>query len=286
MLKTVFAGVVRDCAAHLPKVLDNIDRMASIFEDSAFVFVENDSVDATRSLLATWGLSKRNFTLLSCPGLGGLPVRTVRLETARNVYLEFVKTASSLEPFDFLCVMDMDDIGTRPIELADFQAALAFMSSTADCAGIFANQLGSYYDMWALRHRDYCPGDVWYEVLEYAQVHGVSDEEAFARTFRRRIRSFDRDAAPIEVESAFGGLGVYRLSYVRSNTNPYLGSRVRLLRRPGAEPVIYRMQQCEHVHFHQGLRHLGGRLFIWPGLINAATGRLSFQSSGCRRMIF
>ena len=286
MAKVVFAGVVRDCAAHLPAVLSNVERLATLFDEAAYVFVENDSVDATRQMLQSWGTPRPNFSLLNLAGLGRLAIRTLRLEFARNVYLEFIRGDPAFSGFDRLCVLDMDEVGTYPIDVQEFSAALTFMQQTPHCAAIFANQLGPYYDVWALRHPEYCPEDVWYEVLTWARRHGTSDQEAFNQTFARRIRSFARDTPPVEVDSAFGGLGIYNLDYVRRGGNPYLGSRVRVLRE-GGRLSTFRMQQCEHVHFHSGIRQLGGRLFLFSGLINCVTAaKVTFPASAYRQLCF
>ena len=271
MRKAIFAGVLRDCAPHLTAVLGYLDRLSSLFDEAAYVFVENDSVDATKQMLKAWGERRPHFSLFNLDGLGRTQIRTLRLEFARNVYLEYVRSDPVLAGFDHLCVLDMDDIGAHPIDLRKFGAALEFMRATEQCAGVFPNRMGPYYDWWALRHSEICPDDVWYEILSWVQRNGASDEEAFERTFARRIRAFDRNLAPIEVDSAFGGLGIYSMNYVRRGPNPYLGSRVRVLRNQDGQVVTVRMQQCEHVHFHAGLRQLGGRLFILPGLINGAT---------------
>jgi hypothetical protein len=282
----VFAGAARDCAGHLPAVFANLERLAAVCERAAFVFVENDSADGTGELLRRFAAEHGGVTLFDLAGLGQLPVRALRLEFARNAYLEYVRTEASLVGFDYLCVMDMDDMGAYPLEVARFRAALVFLERTDRCAGVFANQQGPYYDLWALRHPDYCPDDAWYEVMLWARQHNCSDEEAFAQTFARRIRCFDPGSAAVEVDSAFGGLGVYRLDCVRRNANPYLGSRVRVL-RDGARLAAFRMQQCEHVHFHAGLRQLGLRLFILPDLINAVTAAgVSFPPSAYRRLCF
>lgn len=271
MRKVVFAGVLRDCAPHLGAVFGNLERLSTLFDEAAYVFVENDSLDATKQMLAAWGERRRNFSLFNLDGLGRTPVRTLRLEFARNVYLEYVRGDPMFADFDHLCVLDMDEIGAYPLDLREFAAALDFMRHTERCAAVFPNRLGPYYDWWALRHATFCPDDVWYEVLSWAQRNGATDEEAFERTFARRIRSFDQTMAPIEVDSAFGGLGIYCMSYVKNSPNPYLGSRVHVLRNKDGQVVTVRMQQCEHVHFHAGLRHLGGRLFILPRLINGIT---------------
>lgn len=289
MAKVVFAGLARDCAQHLPAVLANLDRLAGTAAEAAFVFVENDSQDSTNAIVRRWGADRSNFTLFDLAGLGGIPIRTLRLEYARNVYLEFVRGEPALSDFDVLCVVDMDDVGARPLDVGQFQVALDYLSASPDRAAVFANQIGTYYDMWAFRHPEYCPEDVWFEVLESAHIHGGSDQEAFDRTFAPRVVSFDPAAPPFEVDSAFGGLGLYRLDWVRRAPNPYLGSRIRVLCGPGAQRSVLRMQQCEHVHFNQGLRLIGGRLAVMPGLVNGVRPNPAdtrFPASAYRGMPF
>lgn len=289
MRRVVVAGLARDCAEHLPAVLANLDRLAGAVDETAYVFVENDSQDDTKAILREWGSGRPHFTLFDLAGLGAIPIRTLRLEYARNVYLEFVRGDPALADFDVLCVLDMDDVAVRPLDGEQFRAALAYLSAEPDRAGVFANPIGTYNDMWALRHPEHCPEDVWFEVLESVHLHGGSDEDAFDRTFGRRIVSFDPALPPFDVDSAFGGLGLYRLDWVRRAPNPYLGSRIRVLRQPGGAPAVLRMQQCEHVHFNHGLRQIGGRLFVIPALVNTvmpSPADVRFPASAYRSLPF
>jgi glycosyltransferase involved in cell wall biosynthesis len=284
--RLIFAGCARDCAQWLPAVLANIDRLSTLFAETAIVIVENDSTDGTPERLRQWGRNRRNFHLLQLDGLGAEPARTVRLEIARNAYIAAIGGRSHLAKFDYLCVVDLDEVNARPIDPAGVAEGLARLRSD-EAAGVFANQLGAYYDLWALRHATHAPGDVWEEVLDYALTHKVSDEVAFAKTFGRRRFSIPPDSAPVEVASAFGGFGIYKLSHVLRNPNPYLGSRVKLL--PGGSPGqirIARWQQCEHVHFHAGIGHLGGKLLIIPAMINLDATGVAFPPGAYRSLLF
>ena len=89
----------------------------------------------------------------------------------------------------------------------------------------------------------------------------------------------------MEVHSAFGGLGIYRMAAVIANPNPYLGEKVKAAEQDGQFHFV-RWQTCEHVHFHQGLRSQGGHLFVLPWLINLETGVLDFPPSAWRSMVF
>jgi len=187
--------------------------------------------------------------------------RTVRIAAARNSYLAF--TRQHFADFDYLIVMDMDKVNSSPLDGDVLERAIEFLDIDEDRAAVFGNNLGTYYDMWAFRHPAICPDDVWAELYDYAIDHDVSDEEAFAQTYARRIFTIPVDESPIEVNSAFGGLGIYKLSYIRKNLEPYasVGHRKNSAGKYGWET-------CEHVHFHSGLRAQGGRLYVLPYLIN------------------
>ena len=283
--RVVIAGCARNCAGFLPAVLSNIEAVAGLFSQAAFVFFENDSTDQTHEILSDWGRDRPNFHILSVDGLASSePVRTKRLEVARNTIIEFVRIRE-LAAFDHLVLFDLDDVNSAPLDLGAVKRSVDFLSQTPDAAAVFANQLGTYYDMWALRHPELCPGDVWEDVFDWVVRHGASDEEAYAATFGRRVLSLPVGGQPLEVDSAFGGLGIYKMSFIARNPNPYLGYRMKLIDQNGATNLL-RWQVCEHVHFHRGLRSLGGRLFVLPWLINAHTGAMNFPPSAWRSMIF
>src|ERR1017187_5636311 len=205
--RAVFAGCVKNCAQHLPAVLRNIERIATLFSESAFVFVENDSTDGTKQILSNWGSGRTNFTRLPLDGLDQAePIRTRRIEFARNAYYQMIRSGN-LASFDYLIVLDFDEVNAQEIDLAVFRRALSFLDATPDTAAVFANQPEAYYDLWALRHHKLCPADIWVEVFEYARAHAVSHETACGEIFTRRAFSLPASDAPLEVDSAFGGLG-------------------------------------------------------------------------------
>lgn len=285
-LSIVFVGTARDSAAHLPTVLKNLDGLCSLGRPCGFVFCENDSTDGTKSILTDWGRARSGFELIQIDGLGRLPQRTLRLEMARNVIVERIRTMPSLREADYVVAMDCDEANTMEFDLAQFSRAMAWIGGRPDVAGIFPNQTpGPYYDLWALRHPTWCPGDVWEEVLDYQTVHRCDDASAYAATFARRIFALAPSAEPLEVQSAFGGLGIYRMSFFLKNPNPYLGQKIKAIHASDGRRIV-RWQQCEHVHFHAGLGHIGGRLFVLPFLINGNTGSYRFVQSWHRRLVF
>jgi hypothetical protein len=275
--KIIFIGLAQNCAQFLPAVFKNIENMATLASEAAFLFLENDSTDNTKALLNQWGSGRPNFTLLNFDGLNNLGVRTVKLEILRNTYVECLRHHKNFKDYDLVVLIDMDDVAIWPIDLNELSKALNFIQSDPHVAGVFANQLGTYYDIWALRHKTFCPGDAWEEVIDFKNAHPeASNEEAFNQTFKKRIHSFSPTEKPIEVDSAFGGLGIYQMSYILKNPNPYLGYTLKSMPSNDGVFKVSRRQYCEHVHFNAGIRAQGGKLFIMPSLVNREVRNMSF----------
>ena len=211
--KAIFSGCVRNCESWLSKVLANIEKYSSYFLESHFIFIENDSTDRTKDILKKWYKNK-NCSSRSLDGLKKIPRRGLRLETARNTYLKIIKESNSLKKFDYLIVMDFDDASIFEIEKNNLIRSIEFLNSDKNIAGVFANQRGTYYDMWTLRHKTICPGDAWEEVLDYSIKNKVSDQIAYENTLKKRKFDLKQNELPLEVDSAFGGFGIYKMEYV------------------------------------------------------------------------
>lgn len=280
----VFVGLARDCASMLLGVLDNVRRMASLFEKTAFVFGENDSRDTTRELLRGFADARANAHVLVFDGIDKrLPQRTRRLAFIRNRCLSFIRTNERLRSFDRLVMLDMDGVNAQPLSLDAFSRALCFLDKGAARAGVFANSRGFYYDLWALREPARCPGDVWEETWDYATAHGVDDNTAFNATFAKRVFGLSETAEPIEVTSAFGGLGIYKMSAALPAT--YRGEKRKEIMENGKRRQV-RWQVCEHVSFNRDIVDRGGRLFILPYLCNRTTTELDINSASHRFLAF
>ena len=284
--KILFVGAAQNCANYLPAVLRNIENIAACSSEVGFVFIENDSTDSTVEIIKDWGAKQENFYFINLDGLNAIPIRTLRLEIARNAYVETIKFYKKLHSFDYVAVIDMDDDGAYPIDTNMVLSGIKFLETSSTKAAIFSNQRGVYCDMWALRHFDICPIDPWEEVLDYAVKYECPDDMAFAKTFAKRIFSVEESSAPIEVESAFGGFGIYKMKYILQNQNSYLGSKLKIIPREDGTLGYHRWQVCEHVHFHAGIRNQGGEMFIYPGLINRESFDITFPANAFREMLF
>lgn len=246
----VFIGLTRNCAHALRRILGRIAAFADDLEDWGYVFLESDSTDDTLPILKSFDAEHRRGIVEGLPPLQKtMPKRTERIAYLRNRALDLVWRDPRLGAFDFAIVMDMDDAN----EIFPRDALLDHMRGwPEDRAAVFANQSEVYYDIWAFRHPDLSPDDSWERVRN--RPFGMSKKQAKTAFIARRQAPLPRDAGLIEVDSAFGGLGLYRLPAIRDCRYVGLDEQGNLL--------------CEHVAFHRQVRQKGYRLFIDTAMIN------------------
>jgi hypothetical protein len=270
----------------LPFVLGNLERMGAVFARSAFLFLENGSTDATRAILERWCVGRPDARVLSPESSdASSPQRTVRLAALRNQLVAAV--GARFADFDLLVIADCDDVNATPImNMTGFSRAVDFLRADESHAAVFANTLGVYYDMWALRHPERCPNDVWEATMDHALASGVSDEKAAADIYAPRVFLLPPGAPPLEVESAFGGLGIYRMAQVLANPAPYQGYKIKAVPAPDGGVREIGWQCCEHVAFNAGLHAQKGRLFVLPWLVIGDLEEVTIPQSAWRQMAF
>lgn len=252
--RAVVVGCARDSGAHLPAVLKNCERLASAYDHAEFVFVENDSRDQTKTLLKDWLAAGRSGKLLDLDGLAGQKLkRTARIAAARNAYLDEIRNGR-LSEFDHLVILDMDNVNAGPIDAGAFRAAIDFLDSAPERAGVFANAEPLYYDIWALRQDRWCPRDCWTEITQ--RPWWMSKSAAAYRYIYSRQLKLPMALPPLRVSSAFGGLGVYKLSFALDQCYSGFGADGEMA--------------CEHVAFNEAICKNGGKLYIFPQLQNRA----------------
>lgn len=289
-MRALITGCAQNCAPWLPAVLANVERLRALCSSSRVLLLENDSSDATVELIRDYGHSQPGVWALGFPGLNGrLPAKTVRLAHLRNTALAWLEAHGGWESIDVLVVLDLDGVNAAPWTLEAVRGALAWWQAQPAAAGLFANQRGPYYDLWALRHRQLCPDDVWAAMLKmHGQRPDLSDAQLLAHVYEPRQFELASDRPPLEVDSAFGGLAFYSAAWLARTQARYCGEQPLRWQGPQGERWL-RMQCCEHVALHRQLRCAGGRLWIHPGLINwdtrsAAAAGMTPNPSGWRHL--
>lgn len=244
-------GVVRNCSPHLRGDVERLRSALKSFANVRWLMIESDSEDDSVAILAQLAGEVPSFRFISLGRLQErMPLRTQRIAHCRNVYIEEIKQDPEYAECAYVIVSDFDGVNTL---IGEREILSCWQRQDWDVCT--ANQRGPYYDIWALRHDDWCPNDCWRQRRFLRRFDGDDDATLRAAVYAKMI-TIPPDEDWIEVDSAFGGLAIYRRQAIIQGR--YVG-----VTRSGE-------QTCEHVAFHQDLKRNDCRIFINPKLINAA----------------
>lgn len=256
-------GLARNCAVGLKATLPRIGRFYDTFDKINVCLITNDSNDDTDLVLFNWTKNRGDAQVMQLDGLAkNIPARSPRVAACRNMGVGVLKNELRRGArFDYFVVLDLDGLNEHLVDEPHFSAALRDVPQ--DWGGVFANQRGRYYDIWALRHRDWCPGDCWQDVRSYRRSpvnwlrHGGQKgarRAALQHFVVERQKVIPPRTPPIDVASAFGGFGIYKVEALAEAS--YVGLA------PNGREI------CEHVSFNKAVKDNGYGLYISPALLN------------------
>lgn len=258
----LIVGLARNCANGLESTLPRLKNFKNTFSNVDFRIITNDSTDNTENLLDNWELQESNIKIIKHSNMATNAIkRTARIAICRNIYLEELRQLKNKQNIDYLLVLDLDGLNSTLIDEPVFTELIENIPN--NWGGIFANSRGNYYDIWALRHDEWCPGDCFKESRNYRhnliniiKNGGIrkNNKKAFKKFITNRQINIPTDNKIINVLSAFNGFGIYKTEFLKNAS--YIG-----LDSHGNEI-------CEHVHFNQCVRNNGGKLYIIPKLLN------------------
>lgn len=241
--KIIILGLVRNLENSLYDNVVSISMISKYCSNISFFLYENDSIDNTVNILKKCKLEIQNFNYLSDtlnlkffnhqtlePKLDLKSIeRTLNLAKHRNVCLSYVRDNS--DKFDFVIVMDMDfekfsldgilnSFGWFSENYAD-----TLVGTSLQFKNLFSSEQKNLwnYDCWAYR------GSWWEDLQKYSNNYGY-DPMLWFGFWQLPIGS-----KPIQVNSAFGGIGIYK-------TQHYIN-------------VEYEGYDCEHVCLHKNLKN-------------------------------
>ncbi len=238
-----FVGCARNCIASLKSTIELIHVLGSNFGSFSLHVFENDSTDGTKEYLL--GCEEQGLLKLSSTtGLDEIfPLRAQRLAYARNILHQTLLSESP----DFFCVCDLDGIVGDRIE--DVHDAFVANFGFSDCwDAVFPVHRARYYDLWALRHEALMPDDFNLLMLNAPRV---MDEAEMLKFYANSAANIDFTSLRgwLEVQSAFGGIGIYKTEMFRHSSYSGMHSGLEI---------------CEHVPFHQTAKDYGAKLYINP----------------------
>ena len=246
--KIVVCSTIKDEERNLKKFFSILDSITENFKDYYLIFVLSDCKDNSRSLCKNY-LKNRNGYILT-KNFKKQFNRIKRLEICRNEYLNFINNKKNIKTFNYLLVMDADNVNNK-ITYNRIKNSLKKKEWNA----LFANQSIFYYDIFALRIKG---------LIEYNFIEKIKNKFEIYRSqnlplkklFQKYLVRFFflnkiKKKRYIEVISAFGGLAIYRLDKILNFK--YNSQNGKL---------------CEHVGFNKTLHKKYGKLYIDKDLIN------------------
>lgn len=242
-------GIVRDIEKSIEKDIVRISAAFSDFLEINWFLVESGSSDKSEEKLKNLSREIPNFKFVSISIRNDVS-RTEKMADARNEYLRFLRSDNNLTKYKYVVMADFNNLNKKLT-----YGAVQTCFKRDDWDVVTANQSGRYYDAWALRHPLWSPNDCWEQHAFYRKYLRFP-ESAITFSMRSRMLRIPRNSEWIEVDSAFGGLAIYKSSVLKSQS-VYSGVT------PDGKRV------CEHVPFHSALKLNGARIFINPALINA-----------------
>jgi hypothetical protein len=277
-------GVTRNCAPHLPRVLENIATIGALFSHFHIIIAVSDDSPADQAILREHTLSASgHLTVIMVPRDPAKP-RTVNIARARNAALttlcELASTghlhpsvstpisAPAPAPAHYI-MMDCDDVCAQPINLATFMAA--YNRRREWDAITFAPT--PYYDLWALSSPPF--------VFSYSNFSG--GWRAYMAHITRLLGKTPKGEI-VHVWSAFCGFGIYKWamsegmydgrwkmdyipSPILSRNITAMGGPIRRAPHPSL-PFGEPDADCEHRRFHlTAVFKRGARIGIFNGAL-------------------
>jgi len=249
--KFLIGGIVRNCGNTLKDDVLFLQNAVIEYPDKHWFLVESDSEDNTVEVLRELETIVDNFRYISYGSLRKrIPARINRIVFCRNKYLEEFENDPEYKDADYVIMADFDGMNNC-VTAKSIQSCW----EKDDWTVVTANQWGPYYDIFALRHPIWSPNNCWESQQFLAQLGLSEGDSKFVSVYSRMIQ-IPEAGEWIEVDSAFGGLAMYRADAIR-------GLRYQMI----DDTLAYEV--CEHVPFHQLIKNQGGRIFINPRMINA-----------------
>ncbi|MBU3604747.1 hypothetical protein [Polynucleobacter sp. AP-Kaivos-20-H2] len=256
MLKSIsqsnilIAGPARNIGEFVAQNIQALLDACINFKSAKALVIESDSSDNTIDVLDALKQSNKQFNYISLGILAKkMPKRTERLAFARNRVLDEVVNNPEYANVDFIAMADLDGIN-RHISAEKIEACWN-LKEPWDV--VTANQPDRYYDIWTLRHPVWSPDDCLSQRSKLEKV--IGKEAANTLAVKAKQVSLDPSQGMIEVDSAFGGLGIYKRSAFEAGR--YIG-----LDADGNEV-------SDHISFHRDLKRAGYRIYINCALVNS-----------------
>mgnify|MGYP000847664722 CR=1 FL=1 len=244
--KIVICAVIKNEAKNIKNFFYLIKKISNFFLDYHVIIVESDSTDETYKIT---GNIMKNFKgkLIKTKTNINWP-RTKKISHCRNIYLKLISSNKKIHKFDYVLVIDADNVNNQ-LHLKSLITTLKDLPK--NWIGVFPNQKFIYYDLYALRIKKLFDFDCFEKMI--SSLNLLSPNQSYFKNIFKNyfiLNKFKKRF--IKVESAFGGLGIYKLKYVLNKRYSSLNGKY-----------------CEHVFFNKSLYKKNNFLYIDKKFFNS-----------------
>ena len=183
----------------------------------------------------------------------------------RNAYVRAIREDPAFTNSELIVVVDLDGSNSSITE-SSFRRAL---SSAFQWDALAANQLGKYRDIESLRHEYWSPNNCMSEFLWLKSF--INENQAWGNAVKSRMLRIPTHKFPISVDSAFGGLCIYKRWIFEQFDYSSDGQ--------------YGESENSHVTLNRKAKEVGARIFIHPELINSSERHLHFLQKEFARQL-
>jgi hypothetical protein len=249
-------GPVKNCAPYLNKVLENIDKIGSLFDDYIILIYYDKSSDNTLEILKKY--QNKNHKLKIFINLKPISnFRTHNIASARNFCLNFIRNNKELYPF--FIMMDFDDVNCKEVNVNILEKYL----KREDWDGLSFNTSPAYYDIWGL--------SIWPFCFSYNHFNNNGKYHTIIQNYITGKLNNLKPGELLSCISSFNGFSIYK---THKFLNTYYDGRVRLDLFPKkyiqthaliqqSKTIVYKdyghikgkYEDCEHRAFHQMARN-------------------------------
>lgn len=261
-------GPVKNCGPYLKKVLQNIEKISSLFDDYKILLYYDNSTDNTLEILKEYqkSNSKMQFYVNKNPIS---KFRTHNIAIARNFCLNFIK--NNKEQFPFFIMMDFDDVNCKEVNIEPLRKNLM----REDWDALSFNTSPRYYDIWALSIYPYC--------FSYNHFKNNVQNYTIIQNYVTTLLNNLPPGKLLPCISAFNGFSIYK---THKFLNTYYDGRIRKDLIPRQNIVAHmkatnsqllyknyvtvdgRYEDCEHRAFHiQARQNSAARIMISSEII-------------------
>jgi hypothetical protein len=193
-------GPAKNCGPYITTVLENAEKIGSLFKDYIIIVFYDESSDNTLLKLNEFRIknNKLNFFINKRPIS---KFRTHNIAFARNFCLNFV--LSNQDKYPFFIMMDLDEVNCKHINTSILPKYFEEENSLYKWDALSFNSSPKYYDIWGLSIFPFCFS---YNHFENNTIHNYHIIQNYVTNQLNSLKP----GKLLSCISSFNGLSIYK----------------------------------------------------------------------------